>query len=98
MLLQYDGLDTIGDEEDDYKDTEGMEISSDSASDVEDDLQDDDDEEVEIQVGYAEKRSRLWVHHKYALANGDIRWMKTAKECRPTSRADPNGADGPWDL
>jgi len=98
MLLQYDGLDTIGDKEDDYKDKEGMETNSDSASDVEDDLENDDGEEAEIQVGYAEKRYRLWVHHKYALRNGDICWMKTAKECRPTSRADPNGADGPWNL
>ena len=59
MLLQYDGLDTIGDEEDDYMETEGMVTIFGFESDAEDVLQDVDDEEVEIQVGYAEKRSRL---------------------------------------
>jgi len=98
MLLQYDGLDTIGDEEDDYMETGGMVTNFGFESDAEDVPQDVDDEEVEIQVGYAEKRSRPWVHHKYALENGSIRWMATATECRPTSRADPNGAPRPWNV
>ena len=77
MLLQYDGLDTIGDEEDDYMDAECMKINSSFVSDGDDVPQDDDDEEVEIQVGYAEKRSRFWVLYKYALGNGSIQRMAT---------------------
>jgi hypothetical protein len=80
MLLQYDGLDTIGDEEDDM-DTVDMVTNFGFESDGEDVPQDVDDEEIEIQVGYAEKRPRLWVHHKYALENGSIRWMATTTEC-----------------
>ena len=90
-------LDTFGDRDDDYLEYEGEQISkgdSDTSSDEEDDL---DDEPTEIQVGYAERRSRLWVHYKYALEKGTIRWMTTTKECRPTSHADGNGCAGPWD-
>ncbi len=95
ILLQYDGLDTIGDENNDYSDAEGMELDSGSENNDTDDPRDDLDEEVEIQVGYAEKRSRLWVHHKYALGSGSIRWMATSKECRPATRTAPNCAPEP---
>ncbi len=102
MLLQYDGLDTIGDEDDDYMETEGMEVDYSSASDASAEhvpvANNNAMEEVEIQVGYAEKRSRLWIHHKYASENGSIRWLSTADECRPTARADATGAPGPWDM
>ncbi len=43
MLLQYDGLDTIGNHDDDYLEYEGEQISkgdSDTSSDEDDDLDD----------------------------------------------------------
>ncbi len=46
MLLQYDGLDNIGDEDDDYLDAKGMELDSCSENDDQDVPQDDVDEEV----------------------------------------------------
>ncbi len=73
MLLQYDGLDTIGDHDDDYLEYEG-EHSSTSESDTNSNESGDlDDEPTEIQVGYAERRSRLWVHYKSALEKGCMR-------------------------
>jgi hypothetical protein len=105
MLLQYDGLDTIGDEDDDYKNEEGPEyeqgsdLDSVAAIGVEvDDNDEVEEDETEIQVGYCEKRSRLWVHHKYSLQNGLIQWMKTADECRMDYRAGPHGCIGPWTM
>ncbi len=98
MLLQYDGLDTIGDHDDDYLEYEGERTSNSCDSDADSDEGGDvDDDPAEVQVGYAERRSRLWVHYKYALEKGSVRWMKTADECRPTSHADANGCVGPWD-
>ncbi len=46
-FLQYDGLDTIGNEDDDYMEAEGMEVEHDSAIDfsVKDFLEADDVEE-----------------------------------------------------
>ncbi len=67
MLLQFDGLDTIGDEDYDYKDKEGPESEADSDFHVVVGGTIDvgvAEEAAEVQVGYAEKRSRLWVHHK----------------------------------
>ena len=32
--------------------------------------------EPEVQVGYAEKKSRLWVHYTHAFDRGDVRWVK----------------------
>jgi hypothetical protein len=101
MLLQYVGLDTVGDEDDDYMEAEGMEVEYNLASDASaEHFQEADnvEEEVEIKVGYAEKRSRLWIHHKYASDNGTIKWLSTARECRPATRADAMGAPGPWDI
>jgi len=101
MLLQYDSLDTIGDEEDDYKDEAGPESDTDSDLDSFVGGSDDSDveeEEAEVQVGYAEKRSRLWVHHKVALHKGLIRWMKKTDECRQSFRAGPDGCFGPWSM
>ena len=101
MLLHYDGLDTIGDEEDNYKDEACPKSDLDSdfntsvggTKDI--DVQ---EEKAEVQVGYAKKRSQLQVHHKFALHKGVIRWMKTTDECRKTSRAGPDGCFGPWTL
>jgi hypothetical protein len=50
--------------------------------------------EQDVQVGYAEKKSRLWIHYKYACERKEIRWPKRATACRPFSRRDPLGA--PW--
>ncbi len=105
MLLQYDGLYTIGDNDEDYMDHEGPEEAQDVNIDNEDPpidfdqhLDDVADEEVEIEVGYSEKRSRLWTHHMYDLKKGNIRWMKTADECRNNSRANPIGEPCPWNA
>jgi len=99
MLLQYDGLDTIiGDHDNDYLEYEGERTSNSSDSDADfDEGGDMDDDPAEVQVGYVERRSRLWVHYKYALDKGSVRWMKTSHECRPTSHADANGCVEPWD-
>ena len=70
--------------------------SSDSDADSDEEVITYDDA-AEVQVGYAERRSRLWVHYKFALEMGSIRWMKTAEQCRPSSHADANGCAGPWD-
>ncbi len=74
MLLQFDGLDNIGDENDDYKDEEGSEGEADSdlyilvGGIVDVDVA---EEATQVQVGYAEKRSRLFFNVdrnvKYAL-------------------------------
>ena len=105
MLLQYDGLDTIGDEDGDYKDEEDEEgpmTEQDSDTNIAAPIGARDvvveEEEAEVQVGYAEKRSRLWVHHKYSIENGLIRWMKKAEECRMNYRTGPQGCDGPWRM
>ncbi len=99
MLLQYDGLDTIGDENDDYKDEEGPMSEQDYDMDIDAFIRETDDvveeEEAEVQVEYVEKRSRLWVHHKYSLDNGLVRWMKKADECRIKYRTGPHGCVGP---
>jgi hypothetical protein len=105
MLLQYDGLDTISDNDEGYMDHEGPEEAldvdmdnEDPPFDVDQHLYDDDDEEVEIEVGYSEKRSRLWTRHMYELKKGNIRWKKTADECRNNSRANPIGEPSPWNA
>ncbi len=107
MLMQYDGLDTIGDFDEDY----GSEY--DSGSDTDDDsemafdphMEGMEDEvvviepipiEQEVQVGYEEKKSRMWIHYKYACARGDVRWLKRASVCRPMIDRDPYGEQGPW--
>ncbi len=98
MLLQYDGLDTINDHDGDYVKYEGEHNSTSSDEDANSDEGGDlDDDATEVQVGYAEGRSRLWVHFKFALMKGSIRWIKTAEECRRTSHSNANGCEGPWD-
>ena len=104
MILQYDGLDTIGNNDEDYGTDEDHEQSDDDF-DMEDDphmegVVDLEDEtipvEQEVQVGYADKKSRLWVHYKYACDRGETRWLKRASVSRPMSLRDPLGAPGPW--
>ncbi len=73
ILLQYDGLDTIGDHENDYLEYEGDHNSTSSDEDANSDEGGDlDDDAAEVQVGYAERRSRLWVHFKFALMKWSI--------------------------
>ena len=80
MLVQFEGLDTIGDDNCDYKDEEshvseaGSEFNILVGATIDADV---GEGVAEVQVGYAEKKSRLWVHHKYSLESGLIRWMKT---------------------
>ena len=62
MLLQFDGLDTIGDDDSDCKDKEspGSEADSEFIILVGGTIDDDVGKEIgEVQVGCAEKRSRL---------------------------------------
>jgi hypothetical protein len=66
MFLQRDGLDTIGDHDDDYLEYEGEHKSTSDSDANSDECDDLDDEPAEIQEGYAERRSRLWVHCTYA--------------------------------
>ena len=104
MIMQFDGLDTIGNTREDYGTDEDHDYSDDDL-DMEDDphLEGVDvlaDETVvveqEVQVGYVDKKSRLWVHYKYAGERGEIRWLKQASVCRPMSHRDPYGAPRPW--
>jgi hypothetical protein len=72
IFLQYDGLDTIGHYDDDdleYECKHNSTSDSDMDSDEGGDL---DNEPAEIQMGYAKRRSRLWVHYKHALEKGSI--------------------------
>ena len=106
MILQYDGLDTIGNNDEDYGTDEDHEPPSDDDIDMEidphmecvgEDVVDNTmPMEQEVQVGYAEKKSRLWVHYKYACERREIRWLKRASVSRPVSLRDPLGAPGPW--
>ena len=95
-------MDTIGDHEDDY----GLETEIGEYSDYDFDMGEDphmeglkvmDDPvdpiviELEVQVGYAEKKSRLWVHYKHACDRGDVRWVKTTFVCRPIFNRNPYG-------
>ncbi len=50
---------------------------------------------TKMQVGYADKSSRLWVHHTYAFQRGEVRWLKHASVCRPFPERDPYGEPGP---
>ncbi len=54
--------------------------------------------EAEVQVGYAEKRSQLWVHHTSAFERGEIRWLKHASVCRHVADRDPYGEPRPWRM
>jgi hypothetical protein len=54
--------------------------------------------EQEVQVGYEEKKSRMWIHYKYACERKEVRWLKRATLCRPFPRRDPLGAPRPWRL
>ena len=105
MLLKYNGLDTIGNFMNDY----GTDPTADDDSDVEMEedphmLDVDDDVDVvlpieiepEVGIGYAEKKTRLFMHHKYACNEGHIRWLKHAVVCRPYANRDPYGEPGPW--
>jgi hypothetical protein len=103
-ILQYDGLDTIGNTDEDNGTNEDHEHSDDDF-DMEDDthmegVEDVEDEtihvEQEVQVGYEDKKSRLWVHFKYACDRGEIRWLKRASVSRPMSLRNPLGALWPW--
>ena len=111
MILQYDGLDTIGDNDDDYGEHDEIGLSDDSDDDF--DMGEDphmegvDANEVdvvpiviehEVQVGYAENRSRLWVHYKHACDKGDVRWVKRASVSRPIADRNPYGERGPWRI
>jgi hypothetical protein len=99
MLLQYDGLDSIGDHDDDCLEYEGEHNSTSSDSDADSvEGNDLDYDGAEVQVAYAERRSGLWVHYKFALEKGSIRWMKTPKECRTTSHAYANGCAFPCGI
>jgi len=46
-------------------------------------------------VGYAYKKSRLWVHYKYSCVREDIRWLKRDSVSRPMPLRDPLGAPRP---
>ncbi len=85
--MQFDGLDTIGDFDEDY----GSEYESSSDTDDDSEMVFDqhmegmEDElvdlepipiEQEVQVGYEEKKFRMWIHYKHACARGDVIWLK----------------------
>ena len=86
MILQFDGLGTIGNTDEVYGTEEDHDYSEDDF-----DMEDNPHLEVvdvladetvvveqEVQVGYANKMSRLWVHYKYACERGEIQWLKRA--------------------
>ena len=96
MLLKFDGLDTIGELDEDYGGEENYATISDDEMDSESDDDDGVDEETEVGIGYAEKRNRLWLHLKFADRKGEVMWLKHAEVCRPESERNPYGEPGPW--
>jgi hypothetical protein len=105
ILPKYNGLDIVGNFVNDY----GTDPTVDDDSDVEmeeDPYMVDVDANVdvvhpieiqpEVQVGYAEKKGLLFMHHKYACNEGNIRWLKHAAVCHPFANRDPYGEPGPW--
>ncbi len=87
IILRYDGLDTIGN----YVEDCGMDKDHDSSDDdidTEDDAymegvgEDVEDAtmpvEQEVQVGYAETKSRMWIHYKYACECKEVCCLKRA--------------------
>ena len=95
MLLKYDGLDIIGEFEEDYGGEIMAENSDDDMTSVNNDG-DAADVETEVAIGYSEKRSKLWMHMKFAEAKGEIAWLQHADVCRPETERDPYGQPGPW--
>jgi hypothetical protein len=143
MLLQFDGLDTIGDFDDDYKDiTEHDNIDvldMDTGAlpsdewlnrDIEDtDIRlrfsaeeqlrctesltpisattdmlthslDEPDESMEQEhvVGYDEKLEALAINLDCMFKENNVRWLKTARECRPVELRPRLGCPGPWRI
>ncbi len=109
MILQYDGLDIIGNNDEDYGTEEDHEDNEDDFEMGDDphmegvEVVDDEtvaynEMEPEVEVGYADKKSRLWVHYKCASDRGELRWLNRASVCRPTNNRDPLGALGPWKV
>ena len=95
MILQYNGLDTIGNYDEDYGTDEDQETSNDDIDmennphmeglgedgegvRIEQEVQ--DAIEKEVQVGYAEKKSRMWVHYKCACERKEVRWLKRERK------------------
>ena len=83
MLLKFDGLDTIGIFDEDYGTKEDMDPISDDEMETNNEEEAENEEGPEVAIDYAEKRQRMWLHHKYAFQRGEIRWQKNAVVCRP---------------
>jgi hypothetical protein len=89
-------LDSIGDFDEDYGGDQVMAENNDDEMDIVNNDDDATDEETEVAIGYSEKRTKLWMHMKFAEAKGEISWLKHADVCRPETERDPYGQPGPW--
>jgi hypothetical protein len=145
MLLQYDGLDIIGDFDDDYKelsnkdvaqlntqDTDTGELPPDAwleadimAEDVRVNLsteeqmvgyqmrtpvtintdttsvnyeEQDPSKLPEMLPGFVAKLDALCTHLDCRFQERSVRWLKTAKECRPFAHRPVLGCPGPWSV
>ncbi len=82
MLLKFDGLDTIGNFDEDYGTDDDVDPISDDEMETDNEEEAENEEGPEITIGYAKKRHMMWLH-KYAFQRGEIRWQKDAVVGRP---------------
>ncbi len=73
MLLKIDGLDTIGNFDEDYGTKEDLDPISDEEMKTENEEDTENKEGFAVAISYAEKRKKIWLHHKHAFQRGEIR-------------------------